>query len=118
MQDSMAHATEAVNEVVFGIRVVRSFSTEKHEANRYNKRLLEIHTLKTRRDTVRAVYVLARRIAVVSQEPVLFSGSIRDNITYGLTDCSLEKIEEAARKANAHDFIKQLEKGYDTGKPV
>ncbi|PWA32039.1 hypothetical protein CCH79_00020201 [Gambusia affinis] len=37
-----------------------------------------------------------------------------DNITYGLTDCSQEKIEEAARKANAHEFIQQQEKGYDT----
>ncbi|XP_047240035.1 antigen peptide transporter 2a [Girardinichthys multiradiatus] len=278
MQDSMARTNDSANEVVFGIRVVRSFNTEKHEANRYNKRLLEIHSLKIRRDTVRAIYLLGRRltglgmqvfilyygrlfiqmgqmttgnlvsfiiyqsdlgnsirtltyifgdmlnsvmaagkvfeyidrkpqistdgkltpdqlegrisycgvnfaypsnpdktvlqdfslelkpgqvtalvgpsgegkstcvsllqrlyepqegeilldyeplksydhhffhnkIAVVSQEPVLFSGSIRDNITYGLTDCSMEKIEEAARKANAHDFIKQLEKGYDT----
>lgn len=55
------------------------------------------------------------QIAVVSQEPVLFSGSIRDNIAYGLTECSLDEIQEAARKANAHDFIKQLDKGYDTG---
>lgn len=55
------------------------------------------------------------QIAVVSQEPVLFSGSIRDNIAYGLTGCSLDEIQEAARKANAHDFIKQLDKGYDTG---
>lgn len=52
----------------------------------------------------------------MSQEPVLFSGTIRDNIAYGLADCSLDEIQEAARKANAHDFIKQLEKGYDTGK--
>lgn len=51
----------------------------------------------------------------MSQEPVLFSGSIRDNIAYGLADCSLEEIQEAACKANAHDFIKQMEKGYDTG---
>uniref|UniRef100_A0A3Q2QJJ1 Transporter associated with antigen processing, subunit type a n=1 Tax=Fundulus heteroclitus TaxID=8078 RepID=A0A3Q2QJJ1_FUNHE len=51
---------------------------------------------------------------LVSQEPVLFSGSIRDNITYGFPNCSMEQIEEAARKANAHDFINQLEKGYDT----
>ncbi|KAM4539239.1 antigen peptide transporter 2a [Odontesthes bonariensis] len=278
MQDSMAHSNEAANEVVFGIRVVRSFNTENHEANRYDKRLMETHNLKTRRDTVRAVYLLARRltglgmqifilyygrlfiqkgqmttgslvsfilyqsdlgdnirtltyvfgdmlnsvvaagkvfeyldrkplvstdgklkpdqlkghvsychlnfaypanpsktvlqnfslelkpgqmtalvgpsgegkstcvsllerfyepqngeilldgeplksydhhffhekIAVVSQEPVLFSGSIRDNIAYGFTDCSMEKIKEAARKANAHDFIEQLEKGYNT----
>jgi len=62
MQDSMARATEAANEVVFGIRVVRSFNTEKHEANRYDKRLMETHNLKTRRDTVRAVYLLARRV--------------------------------------------------------
>lgn len=51
----------------------------------------------------------------MNQEPVLFSGSIRDNITYGLPDCSIDEIQEAARKANAHDFINKLEKGYDTG---
>lgn len=55
------------------------------------------------------------QISVVNQEPVLFSGTIRDNIAYGLSDCSLEEIQEAARKANAHDFIERLEKGYDTG---
>ncbi|XP_013866752.1 antigen peptide transporter 2a [Austrofundulus limnaeus] len=278
MQDSIAHANDAANEVVFGIRVVRSFNTEKHEADRYDKRLMETHSLKTHRDTVRAIYLLARRctglgmqvlilyygrlfiqmgqmtignlvsfiiyqsdlgdnirtityifgdmlnsvmaagkvfeyldrkpqistdgnlkpdqlkghisyqglnfaypsnpdktvlqdfslelkpgqmtalvgpsgegkstcvsllerlyepqhgeilldgeplksydhhffhkkIAVVSQEPVLFSGSVRDNITYGLTGCSLDEIQEAARKANAHEFIQQLKKGYDT----
>ncbi|XP_036001693.1 antigen peptide transporter 2 [Fundulus heteroclitus] len=278
MQDSMARTNDSANEVVFGIRVVRSFNTEKHEADRYDKRLLETHSLKIRRDAVTAIYLLGRRltglgmqvfilyygrlfikmgqmttgnlvsfiiyqsdlgdnirtltyifgdmlnsvmaagkvfeyidrkpqvstdgklkpeqlegrisycglnfaypsnpdktvlqdfslelkpgqvtalvgpsgegkstcvsllqrlyepqqgeilldgeplksydhhffhkkIAVVSQEPVLFSGSIRDNITYGFPDCSMEQIEEAARKANAHDFINQLEKGYDT----
>lgn len=57
---------------------------------------------------------LHKKIAVVSQEPVLFCGSVRHNIAYGLDDCSLEEIQEAARKANAHEFIKQLEKGYDT----
>lgn len=55
---------------------------------------------------------------MVSQEPVLFSGSIRHNIAYGLDECSMEEIQEAARKANAHDFIQQLEKGYDTGKRI
>lgn len=59
-------------------------------------------------------HFLHKKIAVVNQEPVLFSGSIRDNIAYGLADCSLDEIQEAARKANAHDFIKQMEKGYDT----
>uniref|UniRef100_A0AAQ5ZFL3 Transporter associated with antigen processing, subunit type a n=1 Tax=Amphiprion ocellaris TaxID=80972 RepID=A0AAQ5ZFL3_AMPOC len=281
MQDSMALANETVNEVVSGIRVVQSFNTKTHEARRYDNCLMDIHKLKTRRDTVRAIYLLVRRltglgmqvimlyygrlfiqrgqmttgnlvsfilyqsdlgdnirtltyifgdmlnsvgaagkvfeyldrkpqvstdgerkpdqltghvsfrgvnfayptnpnktvlqyrtytvsfkpsssmtalvgssgegkstcvsllerfyepqdgeilldglplesydhsflhkkIAVVSQEPVLFSGSIKDNITYGLPDCSLDEIQEAARKANAHDFIRQLDKGYDT----
>ncbi|XP_057684228.1 antigen peptide transporter 2a isoform X2 [Corythoichthys intestinalis] len=57
---------------------------------------------------------LSEKIAVVSQEPVLFSGSIRHNITYGLKDCSLDAIQEAAHQADAHDFITQLEKSYDT----
>uniref|UniRef100_A0A4W6F3R4 Transporter associated with antigen processing, subunit type a n=1 Tax=Lates calcarifer TaxID=8187 RepID=A0A4W6F3R4_LATCA len=278
MQDSMALANEAASEVVSGIRVVRSFNTEKHEARRYDDRLMGTKALKTRRDIVSAVYLLARRltglamqvlmlyysrlliqsgqmttgnmvsfilyqsdlgdnirtltyifgdmlnsvgaagkvfeyldrkpqvdtdgklkpdqltghvhfhslnfaypsnpnkmvlqdfslelkpgqmtalvgpsgegkstcvsllerfyepqegeilldneplksydhqflhkkVAVVSQDPVLFSGTIRDNIAYGLPDCSLDEIQEAARKAYAHDFIRQLEKGYDT----
>ncbi|KAK5883289.1 hypothetical protein CesoFtcFv8_019634 [Champsocephalus esox] len=59
-------------------------------------------------------HFLHKKIAVVSQQPVLFSGSIRDNIAYGVAECSLDEIQEAARKANAHDFINQLEKGYDT----
>lgn len=278
VQDSMALTNEVAREVVSSIHAVRSFNTEKHEARRYDNRLMDTHTLKTRRDTVRAVYLLVRRltglgmqvlmlyycrtfirsgqlttgnlvtfvlyqsdlgdnirtltyifgdmlnsvgaagkvfkyldrkpqvstdgklkpdqlrghisfqclnfsypsnpnktvlqdfslelrpgqmtalvglsgegkstcvslleryydpqegeilldskplksyehhflhkkITVVSQEPVLFSGSIRDNIAYGLADCSLDEIQEAARKASAHDFIVQLEKGYDT----
>lgn len=61
-------------------------------------------------------FIWILQIVVVSQEPVLFTGSIKDNIAYGLKDCSQEEIQEAACKANAHDFIKQLEKGYETGK--
>uniref|UniRef100_A0A8D3DQ86 Transporter associated with antigen processing, subunit type a n=1 Tax=Scophthalmus maximus TaxID=52904 RepID=A0A8D3DQ86_SCOMX len=278
MQASMALANEAASEVVSSIRVVRSFNAEKHEARRYGDRLKDIQALKSRQDTVRAVYLLTRRmtglgmqvlmlyygrlfirsgqmttgnlvsfilyqshvgdnirtlayivgdmlnsvgaagkvfeyidrkpqvspdgnlkpehltgrvsfrclsfaypanpnkpvlqdfslelkpgrmtalvgpsgegkstcvsllerfyepqdgeilldgeplksydhrflhkkVAVVNQDPVLFSGSIRDNITYGLADCSLDEIQEAARKANAHDFIKLMVKGYDT----
>uniref|UniRef100_A0AAQ4NPK4 Transporter associated with antigen processing, subunit type a n=1 Tax=Gasterosteus aculeatus aculeatus TaxID=481459 RepID=A0AAQ4NPK4_GASAC len=277
VHDSIALANEVVNEVVSSIHVVRSFNTEKHEARRYDDRLMDTHILKTRQNAVSAVYLLARRltglgmqvvmmyygrlfirsgqmttgnlvsfilyqsdlgdnirtltyifgdmlnsvgaagkvfeyldrkaqvsmegklkpdqltgnvvfrnlsfayptypdktvlqdfslelksgqmtalvgtsgkgkstcvsllqrfyeqqdgeilldneplksydhrflhkkIALVSQEPVLFSGSIRDNIAYGLAECSLDEIQEAARKANAHDFIMKLEKGYD-----
>uniref|UniRef100_A0A8C9S759 Transporter associated with antigen processing, subunit type a n=1 Tax=Scleropages formosus TaxID=113540 RepID=A0A8C9S759_SCLFO len=57
---------------------------------------------------------LHSKVAMVGQEPVLFSGSIRDNITYGLKNCPLEKVYDAAQKANAHGFISQLEHGYDT----
>ncbi|KAL3984286.1 c-opsin [Sarotherodon galilaeus] len=278
MQGSLALANEAANEVVSGIRVVRSFNTEKHEARHYDSRLMDTHELKTQRSTVRAVYLLARRltglamqvfvlyygrlfiqsgqitmgnlvsfilyqsnlgtsirtltyvfgdmlnsvgaagkvfeyldrkalvstdgklqpdqlrghisfrslnfaypanpnktvlqdfslelkpgqitalvgpsgegkstcvsllerfyepqdgeilldgeplksydhqflhkkISVVNQEPVLFSGTIRQNIEYGLKGCSLDEIKEAAMKVNAHNFIMQLEKGYDT----
>ena len=64
MQDSMAHANDAANDAVFGIREVRSFNTEKHEARLYDKRLLVTHNLKTRRDTVRAVYLLLRRVSI------------------------------------------------------
>lgn len=58
----MARANETVNEVVAGIHVVRSFNSEKDEARRYDDCLMNTHTLKTRRDTVRAVYLLARRV--------------------------------------------------------
>ncbi|KAG9333701.1 hypothetical protein JZ751_010691, partial [Albula glossodonta] len=57
---------------------------------------------------------LHRKVAMVGQEPVLFSGSIRENIAYGMLDCPLEKVQDAARRANAHGFISQLEHGYDT----
>lgn len=51
-------------------------------------------------------------MALVSQNPVLFSGSLKYNIAYGLKDCPIEKVKEAAKKANADDFIS---KEYDTG---
>ncbi|XP_073683820.1 antigen peptide transporter 2 [Garra rufa] len=57
---------------------------------------------------------LHKKVAMVSQDPVLFSGSVRYNIEYGLKDCTLERVKEAAQKANAHNFIDKLEQGYDT----
>ncbi|KAA8581255.1 antigen peptide transporter 2 [Etheostoma spectabile] len=57
---------------------------------------------------------LHQKMALVSQNPVLFSGSLIYNITYGLKDCPIEKVKEAAEKANADDFISKLEKKYDT----
>jgi ABC-type multidrug transport system fused ATPase/permease subunit len=57
---------------------------------------------------------LRERIAIVLQEPVLFSGTIADNIRYGRLDATREEIEDAARAAHAHDFISRLPKGYET----
>ncbi len=57
---------------------------------------------------------LRDQMALVSQDPVLFSGSIRDNIRYGRLDATDEEIEAAARAANAHDFIVEFPDGYET----
>lgn len=54
------------------------------------------------------------QIAVVSQEPHLFSRSIAKNITYGVEDASQAQIEEAARQANAYDFCVGFEEGFAT----
>uniref|UniRef100_A0A8C4S0A3 Transporter associated with antigen processing, subunit type a n=1 Tax=Erpetoichthys calabaricus TaxID=27687 RepID=A0A8C4S0A3_ERPCA len=267
VQDSIALANDTAGEVVSGIKTVRSFSAEDREAERYEKNLQDIHNLKTKRDTIRAAYLLIRRlvtlafqvimlyygqhlihsgqmttgnlvsfvlyqsdlgsyirtlvyiysnmlnsvgaaakvfeyldrkpkilsngtkqppslkgyvlfynllyyfhniyknpgkitalvgpsgggkstcvcllerfydpligeilldgspiqdydfkylhrkIAMVGQEPVLFASSIKENITYGLPDCSVEQTQAAARKANAHEFIMSLEHEYLT----
>jgi ATP-binding cassette subfamily B (MDR/TAP) protein 1 len=55
-----------------------------------------------------------RHMGLVSQEPALFSGSIRQNIAYGRDDATAEEIEAAAAAANAATFIGQLPLGYDT----
>ncbi|WP_411677031.1 ABC transporter ATP-binding protein [Caproicibacter sp.] len=57
---------------------------------------------------------LRSSIGIVQQDVYLFSGSIRENIAYGRPDATDEEIMEAARKANIHDFIMDLEDGYDT----
>jgi len=54
------------------------------------------------------------RIGYVSQETFIFNDSIRENIRFGMEDCTPALIEEAARLAHAHDFIMQLKDGYDT----
>jgi subfamily B ATP-binding cassette protein MsbA len=57
---------------------------------------------------------LREQIGIVPQETALFSGSVFDNIRYGKLDATREQVEEAARAANAHDFITELPNGYDT----
>ena len=58
--------------------------------------------------------LLRHNVAVALQEPVLFSGSIRDNIRYGRPSATDLEVEEAARMAQAHDFIQGFPDGYDT----
>ena len=55
-----------------------------------------------------------RRIAVVLQEPILFTGNIRDNIAYGKFEASDLEIIEASKAANAHDFVMSLPEQYNT----
>lgn len=57
---------------------------------------------------------LRRNISIVGQEPLLFAGTIADNIRYGNLDASDEEIVRAATAANAHDFIMELPDGYQT----
>jgi ABC-type multidrug transport system fused ATPase/permease subunit len=54
------------------------------------------------------------QISLVLQEPLLFSGSIAQNINYGRLEASIDEVMEAARAANAHDFIVKLPEGYNT----
>jgi ATP-binding cassette subfamily B protein/subfamily B ATP-binding cassette protein MsbA len=57
---------------------------------------------------------LRDQVSIVLQEPLLFSGSIAENIRYGRLEATMEEIMEAARGANAHDFIMALPNKYDT----
>lgn len=57
---------------------------------------------------------VVKKISYVSQNTYLFSGTIAENIGYGLDGCTIEQIVEAAKIANAHNFITQLDKGYST----
>ncbi|KAK7316386.1 hypothetical protein VNO77_35390 [Canavalia gladiata] len=57
---------------------------------------------------------LRSQMGLVSQEPALFATSIKENILFGREDATHEDIVEAAKAANAHDFISQLPQGYDT----
>lgn len=57
---------------------------------------------------------LREHIGVVSQEPILFQTTIKENILFGNTNATQEQIEQAAKMANAHDFIQDLPNKYDT----
>jgi ATP-binding cassette subfamily B multidrug efflux pump len=57
---------------------------------------------------------LRSQIAIVQQDPILFHRTLAENIAYGRPGASMAAVEQAARLANAHDFILRLPKGYDT----
>ena len=57
---------------------------------------------------------LRREIGVISQDPFLFSASVRENIAFGVLDATEERVERAARAAQAHEFVLELPHGYDT----
>jgi ATP-binding cassette subfamily B protein len=57
---------------------------------------------------------LRRQFGIVLQEPILFSTTVAENIAYARPDATSKAIEDAARAANAHDFIVDLPDGYDT----
>jgi ATP-binding cassette subfamily B protein len=57
---------------------------------------------------------LRHAIGVISQDPFLFSATVRENITFGAPDLDPVEVEEIARLAQAHEFVEQLPDGYDT----
>lgn len=57
---------------------------------------------------------LRKQMGVMTQDNFIFQGTVRDNIAYGRLDATDEEIIEAAKAVNAHEFIMQMEKGYDT----
>ncbi|WP_444368058.1 ABC transporter ATP-binding protein [Prevotella sp.] len=60
------------------------------------------------------IHDLRQLIGNVNQEAILFNDSFRNNITFGVDSATQEQVEQAARIANAHEFIMQTEQGYDT----
>lgn len=60
------------------------------------------------------LYNVVNRLGLVSQEPTLFDGTIAENIKFGMPEATMADIEEAAKKANAHNFILGFPDGYQT----
>ncbi|MGH7729074.1 MAG: ABC transporter ATP-binding protein [Vulcanimicrobiaceae bacterium] len=79
-----------------------------YEPQRGRITLDAIELPRVRRGALRAA------IAIVPQDPLLFSGSVAENIRYGRLDATRDEIERAAREANAEEFVLDLPRGYDT----
>jgi subfamily B ATP-binding cassette protein MsbA len=83
--------------------------------------LLRFHDPSSGRITIDGVNIcevnlssLRSQIGLVSQDLILFNDTARNNIAYGLEDISLEKVVEAAKAAEAHDFVMKLPQGYES----
>lgn len=61
-----------------------------------------------------SMYDLRQHIGIVSQESILFNATVRENIAFGMSDAPIEDVIQAAKIANAHEFIMELADGYDT----
>ncbi|HUY72675.1 MAG TPA: ABC transporter ATP-binding protein [Gaiellaceae bacterium] len=57
---------------------------------------------------------LRREIGVIAQDPFLFSATVRENLTFGRPDATIEEMLEAAQRAQAHEFVERLPNGYET----
>ena len=57
---------------------------------------------------------LRRLIGIVNQENILFNESVRNNIALGIPETPIEAVIDAAKAANAHEFIMEMDQGYDT----
>ncbi len=86
------------------LKLVPRFYDPSHGCLRINGRDLRDYRMDSLREA----------IAIVSQDVFLFGTSIRENIRYGRLDASDAEVEQAARAANAHEFIERLPNGYDT----
>ena len=60
------------------------------------------------------LHELRGQVGLVSQEPILFSCTVRDNICYANPEATQQQVEEAAMAANAHSFVERLPDGYNT----
>jgi ATP-binding cassette, subfamily B, bacterial len=74
----------------------------------------EGHIVIKTKDDLQDIQSIRERISYVPQDAYLFNASIKENIAYGKANTTEEEIIEAAKSANAHDFIVELENGYDT----
>jgi ABC-type multidrug transport system fused ATPase/permease subunit len=90
--------------------LVRELSHSTEQASLHNRQEILANMADIREFTPES---WRNRIGVVFQDPILFAGTVHDNIAYGSPDATRSQVEEAARQANC-DFIWDLPQGFDT----